>query len=309
VKRTGRVPFMRLQIGFWVLVAFALLLWATFQSGSLKFFGKEQKIELVFDGVGGLEEGATVRLHGVPVGHVRDISLYKTGNKVVVELGVKPGTRERLHRGASARITSTGFLAELYVELTGGDPTQLPIGSDLEIAVSQPPDPNAAMKKVESIADSLEVLLGNLNTVGREMGNGRGTLGRLARDERLYQELVELSRNANILTARLNETQSQISREFTSVTVSLDSLVQKMQSGQGTIAQLVNDGTLHQRLASSTARADSILGAISQGKGTFGRLYADSTLYDDTKALMGSMKRLMAEIEKNPKKYFKFSLF
>jgi len=309
VKRTGRVPFMRLQIGFWVLVAFALLLWATFQSGSLKFFGKEQKIELVFDGVGGLEEGATVRLHGVPVGHVRDISLYKTGNKVVVELGVKPGTRERLHRGASARITSTGFLAELYVELTGGDPTQLPIGSDLEIAVSQPPDPNAAMKKVESIADSLEELLGNLNTVGREMGNGRGTLGRLARDERLYQELVELSRNANILTARLNETQSQISREFTSVTVSLDSLVQKMQSGQGTIAQLVNDGTLHQRLASSTARADSILGAISQGKGTFGRLYADSTLYDDTKALMGSMKRLMAEIEKNPKKYFKFSLF
>lgn len=309
MKRTGRVPFMRLQIGFWVLVAFALLLWATFQSGSLKFFGKEQKIELVFDGVGGLEEGATVRLHGVPVGHVRDISLYKTGNKVVVELGVKPGTRERLHRGASARITSTGFLAELYVELTGGDPTQLPIGSDLEIAVSQPPDPNAAMKKVESIADSLEVLLGNLNTVGREMGNGRGTLGRLARDERLYQELVELSRNANILTARLNETQSQISREFTSVTVSLDSLVQKMQSGQGTIAQLVNDGTLHQRLASSTARADSILGAISQGKGTFGRLYADSTLYDDTKALMGSMKRLMAEIEKNPKKYFKFSIF
>jgi len=300
---------MRLQIGFWVLVAFALLLWATFQSGSLKFFGKEQKIELVFDGVGGLEEGATVRLHGVPVGHVRDISLYKTGNKVVVELGVKPGTRERLHRGASARITSTGFLAELYVELTGGDPTQLPIGSDLEIAVSQPPDPNAAMKKVESIADSLEVLLGNLNTVGREMGNGRGTLGRLARDERLYQELVELSRNANILTARLNETQSQISREFTSVTVSLDSLVQKMQSGQGTIAQLVNDGTLHQRLASSTARADSILGAISQGKGTFGRLYADSTLYDDTKALMGSMKRLMAEIEKNPKKYLKFRLF
>jgi len=263
----------------------------------------------VFDGVGGLEEGATVRLHGVPVGHVRDISLYKTGNKVVVELGVKPGTRERLHRGASARITSTGFLAELYVELTGGDPTQIPIGSDLEIAVSQPPDPNAAMKKVESIADSLEVLLGNLNTVGREMGNGRGTLGRLARDERLYQELVELSRNANILTARLNETQSQISREFTSVTVSLDSMVQKMQSGQGTIAQLVNDGTLHQRLASSTARADSILGAISQGKGTFGRLYADSTLYDDTKALMGSMKRLMAEIEKNPKKYFKFSLF
>ena len=36
---------------------------------------------------------------------------------------------------------------------------------------------------------------------------------------------------------------------------------------------------------------------------------ADSTLYDDTRALMSSMKRLMAEIEKDPKKYFKFSVF
>jgi hypothetical protein len=40
-----------------------------------------------------------------------------------------------------------------------------------------------------------------------------------------------------------------------------------------------------------------------------GKLMADSTLYDDTRALVGSMKRLMAEIEKNPKKYFKFSIF
>ena len=71
----------------------------------------------------------------------------------------------------------------------------------------------------------------------------------------------------------------------------------------------MNDATLHQKLASSTARADSILGAIASGHGTFGRLYSDSTLYDDTKALMASMKRLMAEIEKNPKKYFKFSIF
>jgi len=309
VKRTGRVPFMELQIGFWVLVAFALLLWATFQSGSLKFFGSEEKIALVFGSVGGVEEGSTVRLNGVPVGHVRDISLEKGGNNVVVVLGVKKGTRERLHRGATARITSTGFLAELYVELDGGDPAQPLIQDDREIAVRAAPDPNTAMKKVEAITDSLQVLLGNLNSAGRALGNGRGTLGRLSQDERLYQELVELSHNANVLTARLNENQSRVSTEFMTLAASLDTLIQKMQTGQGTIAQLMNDGTLHQRLASSTARADSILGAISAGHGTFGRLYADSTLYDDTKALMASMKRLMAEIEKDPKKYFKFSIF
>jgi len=300
---------MRLQIGFWVLVAFGLLLWGTFQSGSLKFFGREDKIHLVFESVGGLEEGATVRLNGVPIGHVRDISLARGGNEVVVELGVKRGTRDRLHRGSTARITSTGFLAELYVELEGGDPHQPLIQDDHEIVVSSAPDPNAAMKKVAAITDSLTILLGNLNRAGRALGNGRGTIGRLAQDERLYEQLVELSRNANVLTARLNENQSRVSAQFLSLAASLDTLVQKMEKGNGTIAQLMNDSTLHQKLASSTARADSILGAIASGKGTFGRLYADSTLYDDTRALMGSMKRLMAEIEKNPKKYFKFSIF
>jgi phospholipid/cholesterol/gamma-HCH transport system substrate-binding protein len=300
---------MELQIGFWVLVALGLLLWATFQSGTIKFFSREEKIHLVFESVGGLEEGATVRLNGVPVGHVRDISLEKGGNDVVVELGVKRGTRERLHQGSTGRITSTGFLAELYVELEGGDPARPLIQNDREIAVSEAPDPSMAMKKVQSITDSLTVLLGNLNTAGRALGSGRGTLGRLAQDERLYQELVELSRNANVLAAKIDVNQSRVSNQLYTLAGSLDSLVQRMQHGQGTIAQLMNDATLHQKLTSSTARADSILGVIASGRGTFGRLYADSTLYDDTKALMGSMKRLMAEIEKNPKKYFKFSIF
>jgi phospholipid/cholesterol/gamma-HCH transport system substrate-binding protein len=227
----------------------------------------------------------------------------------VVELGVKRGTRERLHRGSTARITSVGFLAELYVELNGGDPTQPVIQDDREIVLTPVTDPQVAFKKVQSITDSLEVLLGNLNVAGRALGSGRGTLGRLANDERLYQQLVELSRNANTLAAKIDVNQSRVSDQLVTLAASLDTLAQKMQHGPGTIAQLMNDATLHQKLTSSTARADSILGAITAGHGTFGRLYSDSTLYDDTKALMASMKRLMAEIEKNPKKYFKFSIF
>jgi phospholipid/cholesterol/gamma-HCH transport system substrate-binding protein len=300
---------MRLQIGFWVLVAFALLLWGTFQSGSFKLFSREDRINLLFESVGGLEEGATVRLNGVPVGHVRDISLEKGGNNVLVELGVKKGTHDRLHRGSTARITSTGFLAELYVELEGGDIAQPAIRDDREIVVIAAPDPTAAMRKVQAITDSLGVLLGNLNVVGRALGSGRGTLGRLSQDERLYTQLVELSRNANVLAAKIDVNQARVSNQLYTLAGSLDTLAQKMQHGDGTIAHLMNDATLHQKLTSSTSRADSILGAISSGRGTFGRLYADSTLYDDTKALMGSMKRLMAEIEKNPKKYFKFSIF
>jgi len=309
VKRTGRIPFMRLQIGIWTLVAFALLLWATFQSGEFKLFGSEEQIALSFPSVGGLEEGATVRLNGVPVGHVRDISLREGANDVLVTLGVKPGTRERLHRGAIAQITSVGLLAELYVELYGGNIHQPKIEDESQIRVGTLADPQALFKRLQSITDTLDVVATNVAGASRMFGKGQGTLGRLAQDDRLYEQLVEVSRTANLLATRLNENQSRVSDRLMSLAASMDSLTQRMQHGDGTVARLVNSGTLHENLTSTTARADSILGQIESGQGTLGKLYADSTLYDDTRALMASMKRLMAEIEKNPKKYFKFSIF
>ena len=301
MKRTGQIPFMGLKIGIFVFIACALLLWATFQSGSFRL-GKEEEITVSFPTVGGLEEGAVVRLNGVPVGIVRDISLTPQGNDVAVKLGVKRGTRARLHEGASARITTVGFLAELYVELDGGDEAGPPLRSDAEITAGLIADPAVMMNKVKSMADTLDIMLSNLTGVSRSIARGKGTLGRLSQDDRLYEQLV-------LLTSRLNDNQEKVSVRLISLTTTLDSLTNQIQHGNGTVSRLLNSDELHRKLASSTARLDSILAIVESGKGTFGRMMADTALFDDTKALVASMKRLMAEIEKNPKKYLKFSVF
>ena len=308
MKRTGHVPFMGLKIGIFVVIACALVLWATFQSGSFRL-GREETIVIKFQSVGGLEEGAVVRLNGVPVGIVRDISLIPKGNVVAVTLGVKRDTRSRLHKGATARITTVGFLAELYVELYGGDEAMPLIASDSEITPGLLADPAVMMNKAKSMADTLEVLLANLSTASRALAHGKGTLGRLSQDDRLYEQMVSLTREATSLTERINNNQERISDRLMALTTTLDSLTYQMQHGNGTIARLMSSDELHRNLASSTARLDSILALVESGKGTFGQMMADTTLYQDTKALMASMKRLMAEIEKNPKKYFKFSVF
>jgi phospholipid/cholesterol/gamma-HCH transport system substrate-binding protein len=308
VKRTGHIPFMGLKIGIFVVIASGLLLWATFQSGSFRL-GKEESIVILFPSVGGLEEAAVVRLNGVPVGMVRDISLNPKGNAVAVRLGVKKGTRARLHEGAAARITTVGFLAELYVELYGGDESAPLITSDAQIEPGLLADPAVMMNKVKSMADSLDELLGNLATASRALARGQGTLGRLSQDDRLYEQMILLTREATALTARMSENQEKVTDRMLALTTTLDSLTYQMQHGDGTVAKLLTTDELHRQLASSTARLDSILEMVESGKGTIGKMVADSTLYADTQALMASMKRLMAEIEKNPKKYLKFSIF
>jgi len=159
------------------------------------------------------------------------------------------------------------------------------------------------------IADSLNLLVASLNKAGRRLAAGHGTLGRLSEDDRLYESMVEMTRNANALTLRLTETQSKISDRMLSVATSLDSLTWRLQHGDGTAAQLITNGELHSRLVSVSGRLDSVLTVVESGRGNVGRLMADSTLYEDTRELVSSMKRLMAEIEKNPKKYMKFSIF
>ena len=250
MKRTGQIPFMGLKIGIFVFIASVLLLWATFQSGSFRL-GKEEDIVVRFPSVGGLEEGAVVRLNGVPIGVVRDISLTPQGNDVAVKLGVKKGTRARLHEGASARITTVGFLAELYVELNGGNEAAPPIRNDAEITPGLLADPAVMMNKVKSMADTLDIMLSNLTSASRSLVHGKGTLGRLSQDDRLYEQMVSLTHEATQLTSRMNENQERISGRLYTLTGTLDSLTYQMQHGNGTVARLLNSDELHQKLASS----------------------------------------------------------
>jgi phospholipid/cholesterol/gamma-HCH transport system substrate-binding protein len=295
---------MDLKIGILVLIAFSLVVWATFQSGSFKI-GREESVKLTFPSVGGLEEGAPVRLNGVPVGVVREIRLAP--DEAI--LGVKVGTRARLHQGSQARITTLGFLADLYVALETGDESKPLIASDDEIRTFLASDPQQMMGRVEGIADSLTTLLGSLTKAGRNLTGGRGTLGQLATDDRLYDQMLEMTRNATALTKRLEETQSKVADRMISIAGSLDSLTTSLQHGEGTAGQLIRDRRLYDHMIDVTGRMDSVLTVIESGRGNVGRLMADSTLYDDTRALVGSMKRLMAEIEKNPKKYLMVSVF
>ncbi len=308
MKRTGQVPFMKLHVGILTLIAVGLLLWATFQSGNL-YLGKEDQIHVRFPDVGGLEEGSPVRLNGVPVGTVRKIEMGPRSNSPVVVMGVKKGTRARLHEGASARITTVGFLSELYVALDAGNEAFPVISNDDQIRPSIITDPQVLISRFNQMADTAEVILSNLHSATRGFASGHGTLGRLAHDERLYEQLVLMSGNAAELAAHMSETQSKVADRLMSLASSLDSLSWRMQHGEGSLAQLMNSGDLHRNLLASTARMDSVLTLMQSGRGSMGRLLADSTLYDDTRQLMGSMKRLMAEIEKDPKKYFKFSVF
>jgi len=62
-------------------------------------------------------------------------------------------------------------------------------------------------------------------------------------------------------------------------------------------------------LVQSLIAADSVLTRLEEGRGSLGLLAKDPALYNETIETMQEMRRLLADIQMNPRKYFKFSVF
>ncbi|MCU0627751.1 MAG: hypothetical protein MUF21_14935, partial [Gemmatimonadaceae bacterium] len=62
-------------------------------------------------------------------------------------------------------------------------------------------------------------------------------------------------------------------------------------------------------LARAIARTDSLLGRINAGEGTLGRLVTDTTLHAESAALLRELRGLTADIKANPRRYVNVKLF
>ena len=54
---------------------------------------------------------------------------------------------------------------------------------------------------------------------------------------------------------------------------------------------------------------DTLLTKVQSGKGSLGLLARDSTLYLETTKVISQMRQLLTDIQANPRRYFRFSVF
>ena len=84
---------------------------------------------------------------------------------------------------------------------------------------------------------------------------------------------------------------------------SLDSTAQDLQAVMARVRE-------HEaNLVTVLEGADSVMARLAAGRGTLGMLSSDSTLYRETTATIVELRKLIADIQVNPRKYFKFSVF
>jgi phospholipid/cholesterol/gamma-HCH transport system substrate-binding protein len=213
---------MRRSIGRWRLAANVGFVLAVL---ALAGFGLNQvarrhwrvqptfRVRAEFETIAGLEAGHRVRLQGIDAGVVeRVVPPGEPGRPVELILRLDERLRPLVRTDAVARIVSEGLVGAKVVELTPGRP-DAPLVADFDRIASERPIEVAdllkkaagALARLDTLANSAEQGLGEVNAIAGSIRRGEGSLGKLVRDESLYNDLMALSRRGNRTLTAMEE--------------------------------------------------------------------------------------------------------
>jgi phospholipid/cholesterol/gamma-HCH transport system substrate-binding protein len=170
-------------------------------------------IRAQFESISGLNIGHPVRFQGIDAGTVEKI-IAPTQPGAPVELILR--LDERIHSlvrtDTVARIVSEGLIGARAVELTPGEPTA-PQVADFDSIRSERPiqladilqRASTSLDRLDTVAREAEKGLGDINKIAATISQGEGTLGKLVRDDAIYNNLVSVSHRGERSLAALEE--------------------------------------------------------------------------------------------------------
>lgn len=274
-------------VGLLVLVAVA-----GFLGGGLYLRGKSLKspdVQVRFADIGNLKDGAPVRVSGAPVGRVDGITFKGVGD---VEVGLVFSEKIVPTSTARASISSVGMLGDVVISFDPGSGAPLPQGGVIRGSVEA-----GLFDKGGELADQASVTLKSLNRM-LDTGLVVDLRHTLATTDRLLRYLADEKTGPG---SQVNATM----RSLQATSVRLDSTLQALDpKGLQTRldSTMRSTGQLADRLGATAVRIDSLLAKMQRGEGTLGKLAADSGLYVDLRKTLQSTNDLIAELKKNPGK-------
>jgi phospholipid/cholesterol/gamma-HCH transport system substrate-binding protein len=326
-------------VGLVVLVTLAVIVAGALWLSETRLGATEELAAARFRTVGGLKVGAPVTLRGVRVGRVESIRLADDG---WVEADMKLYEGVEIPKRPAAIAASASLFGEWALTVASLDDPQEDPNVRVMLAEATKPGgvwPGATLPDIgqltaqasriasdiasltdrvggafdsatvqemrESIHNFSEVVgqlaaftkrtTTRLDMVTGDVQNATSALAGASRDARAVLGRLDSATGNGNLQAILDNTRSA-SANIDSTTEDVQQLIARLRAHEANLVQVLEG-------------ADSVMGRLAQGRGTLGMLSQDSTLYNETTATVVELRKLIADIQANPRKYFKFSVF
>ncbi len=319
------VSFRELRVGFFILGAIAILIFLILNaSGDINPFSKKLHLKARFMDANGLREGSEVRLAGVRVGKIDEITLMppsETPNAPRVEALMTidstidgRAANERIRTDSTAQQGSPSLLGnEMLINITPGTAVGQPVKDYAILPSSTSNTVNDFATSGTDLAQRLSKLSDEINGIVRDVKEGKGTVGRLFSDEALYNNLNATILETEDVMRQIRAGNGSAGRfindpalynNANEITLQLRKIAEDLRAGRGTAGKLLTDDELYNRINRTADRLDRSIGQIdlmvadvNAGRGTIGKLIKDEQIYNDARAAIARFNTTAERID------------
>jgi phospholipid/cholesterol/gamma-HCH transport system substrate-binding protein len=304
------------RIGLFVALAVMAAAIILERVGTFESFQRGKHVNALFTDVQDLKVGDRVKMAGVEVGRVETVQL--TNNKVLVIMKVR--TAAEVKTDSTATIKFTGLMGQNFVAVDFGTPRGETLKDSQFIATTDQADLSAMMQKIDKVAEGVEnvtksftgfqidtlvgplrdfinanknpltATISNLQAMSSELSSqvkeGKGTLGKLIKDEALYNTALATVSNLQDTATEIKTTVADARK-----------VVDQVNSGQGTVGKLLKDDKLYRETTDAMTNAKEILQKVNQGQGTVGKLVNDQEFYRNAKLTLQKLDQATEGLE------------
>ena len=248
----------------------------------------------------GLKQGQQVQLGGVSIGYVDEIELDMLGGTILVTMRVNPDYK--VPQTAIAYVEAYGIFGDQIIALKPTEPTATAFAPNDTVPAGAP-------------AATTAQIIAQVDSIGKTLGDVAEAFELQLVQSGGIEDLRRSLAGMNRLVAQLNTVAAEQSRQLTLTQQGIRSTLASIDSAtvDSTVRNLrttsANLATLTANFERTSAHLETVLAKVDSGSGTAALLLNDPNLYLDMRKVTTRLDSLLAEIQANPRKFLKFSVF
>lgn len=204
----------KIRLGLFIAGGLALFVIAIFIIGKQKnLFNPVFDVHANFKNISGLQVGNNIRLSGINVGTVDDISIINDST-IRVDMLIRKDVMKFMKSDCIAAIGSEGLIGDRLIVITRGSPDGPLLKEGQLLASMEPVETDAIMASLQVTASNAEYISAQLAEIIFNINSGKGTLGRLIQDSTIAENLSETMYNLKTSSKGLDENMEAAKHNF-----------------------------------------------------------------------------------------------
>lgn len=297
---------VEIKIAVFIIVGLFLLVWGINFLQGIDIFKKQYAYHVEFERTDGLLPSHSVVINGMIVGIVDKIQLMpEKGNKVLVTIKVDKDVEIPVNTEVS--VYSPSPLSSPQVNLVFGDATTYFHEGDTIMGITSAGMLDGVgdlVQNLKSVVVSLDTIAASLKTT-IQTGTIDSTLANIESVSNTIDEI--LAKNSGKIDSIVNDLHG-----FTGTIHQNDDKINHMIANIDRITDELAGEKVNQGIADAAAainKLDTMLNNINNGQGTMGQLVVNDSLYHNLKNSLNSLDLLLSDLKANPKKYINVTVF